>query len=117
MCPPFVRRSSRPVYEADAQAVATYYAWKLKGAGQPEAWDAIARLKEYADIGAVFADSVLQGASPEDAVTAAFEAGARGYLVKHLTVDLGHYLGRVLQGERVCCPDGVHTRVARTQDT
>lgn len=60
--------------EADAQAVATYYAWKLKGAGQPEAWDAIARLKEYADIGAVFADSVLQGASPEDAVTAAFEA-------------------------------------------
>lgn len=30
------------------------------------------RLKEYADIGAVFADSVLQGASPEDAVTAAF---------------------------------------------
>ncbi|HQV47615.1 MAG TPA: hypothetical protein PL109_14340, partial [Nitrospira sp.] len=50
-------------------------------------------------------------------VTAAFEAGARGYLVKHLTVDLGHYLGRVLQGERVCCPDGLHTRVARTKDT
>jgi len=50
-------------------------------------------------------------------VTAAFEAGARGYLVKHLTVDLGHYLGRVLQGERVCCPDGLHTRVARTKGT
>ena len=50
-------------------------------------------------------------------VTAAFEAGARGYLVKHLTVDLGQYLGRVLQGERVCCPDGLHTRVARTKDT
>ena len=50
-------------------------------------------------------------------VTAAFEAGARGYLVKHLTVDLGHYLGRVLQGERVCCPDGLHTRVARMKDT
>ena len=50
-------------------------------------------------------------------VTAALEAGARGYLVKHLTVDLGHYLGRVLQGERVCCPDGLHTRVARTKDT
>lgn len=49
-------------------------------------------------------------------VTAAFEAGARGYLVKHLTVDLGHYLSRVLQGERVCCPDGLHTRVAHTKD-
>ena len=50
-------------------------------------------------------------------VTAAFEAGARGYLVNHLTVDPGHYLGRVLQGDRVCCPDGLHTRVARTKDT
>ncbi len=50
-------------------------------------------------------------------VTAAFEAGAMGYLVKHLTVDLGHYLSRVLQGERVCCPDGLQKRVARTKDT
>lgn len=49
-------------------------------------------------------------------VTAAFEAGARGYLVKHLTVDLGHYLGRVLRGERVCCPDDLQLRAIRKQD-
>ncbi len=48
-------------------------------------------------------------------LSAAFEAGARGYLVKHLTVDLGHYLGRVLQGERVCCPDDLQKRVVRTK--
>ncbi|CAE6689287.1 MAG: response regulator transcription factor [Nitrospira sp.] len=49
-------------------------------------------------------------------VRAAFEAGAKGYLVKHLTVDLGHYLGRVLQGERVCWPDGLETQVSRMKD-
>lgn len=48
-------------------------------------------------------------------VTAAFEVGAMGYLVKHLTVDLGHYLGRVLQGERVCCPDDIQKKVVRTK--
>ncbi len=48
-------------------------------------------------------------------VTAAFEVGAMGYLVKHLTVDLGHYLSRVLEGERVCCPDDLHKRTGRTK--
>lgn len=46
-------------------------------------------------------------------VTAAFEVGAMGYLVKHLTVDPGHYLSRVLQGERVCCPDDLQKRIER----
>ena len=50
-------------------------------------------------------------------VTAAFEVGAMGYLVKHLTIDLGHYLSRVLQGERVCCPDGLHKRPGRQKKT
>jgi DNA-binding NarL/FixJ family response regulator len=49
-------------------------------------------------------------------VAAAFEAGAMGYLVKHLTVDLGHYLNRVLQGERVCCPDDLQQRPSRSKD-
>lgn len=44
-------------------------------------------------------------------VAAAFEVGARGYLVKHRTVDLGHYLRRVLDGERVCCPDDLYKRM------
>ncbi len=43
---------------------------------------------------------------------AAFEVGAMGYLVKQRTVDLGHYLGRVLRGERVCCPDHIQTKAA-----
>ena len=43
---------------------------------------------------------------------AAFEVGAMGYLVKQHTVDLGHYLGRVLRGERVCCPDHIQTKPA-----
>ena len=46
-------------------------------------------------------------------VMAAFEVGAMAYLVKHLTVDLGHYLSRVLQGERVCCPDDLQKRAGR----
>ena len=41
---------------------------------------------------------------------AAFEVGAMGYLVKQRTVDLGHYLSRVLRGERVCCPDHIHKK-------
>ena len=60
--------------EADAQAVATYYAWQLAQSGQPEAWHAILRLKEYADIGAVFANRVGEGVAPELAVEAAFDA-------------------------------------------
>ncbi len=48
-------------------------------------------------------------------VTAAFEVGAMGYLVKHMTVDPGHYLRRVLDGERVCCPDDLHKRTGRTK--
>ncbi len=43
---------------------------------------------------------------------AAFEAGAMGYLVKQCTVDLGHYLGRALRGERVWCPDHIQTKAA-----
>jgi DNA-binding NarL/FixJ family response regulator len=41
---------------------------------------------------------------------AAFEVGAMGYLVKQRTVDLGHYLSRVLRGERVCCPDHIQKK-------
>jgi DNA-binding NarL/FixJ family response regulator len=41
---------------------------------------------------------------------AAFEVGAQGYLVKHLTVDLSHYLSRVLRGERVSCPDNIQKK-------
>jgi DNA-binding NarL/FixJ family response regulator len=42
-----------------------------------------------------------------DYATAAFEVGAVGYLVKHLTGDLSHCLQRIMQGERVQCPEGL----------
>jgi DNA-binding NarL/FixJ family response regulator len=45
-----------------------------------------------------------------DYATAAFEVGAAGYLVKHLTGDLGHCLQRIMQGERVQCPEGLAGR-------
>jgi DNA-binding NarL/FixJ family response regulator len=50
--------------------------------------------------------------SHEDPAYAAavFEVGAMGYLVKQRTVDLGHYLGRALRGERVCCPDHIYKK-------
>ena len=62
------------IVEADAQAIATYYAWKLREAGRPEAWEAIDRLREYADIGEVFAAATEGGATPELAVVVAFDA-------------------------------------------
>ena len=62
------------IVEADAQAIATYYAWKLRESGRPAAWHAITSLRDYADIGAVFADAIKDGAAPEVAVAAAFDA-------------------------------------------
>lgn len=48
---------------------------------------------------------------------AAFEVGAMGYLVKQRTIDLGHYLSRVLRGERVCCPDDIHKKAIGKKKT
>ncbi len=50
--------------------------------------------------------------SHEDPVyaNAAFEVGAAGYLVKHLTPDVGQCLQRVMRGERVQCPDALAQR-------
>ncbi len=48
---------------------------------------------------------------------AAFEVGAMGYLVKQRTVDLGHYLSRVLRGERVCCPDNIQKKATGKKNT
>lgn len=62
------------IVEADAQAIATYYAWKLRESGRPGAWHAITSLRDYADIGAVFAKTIKEGSAPEVAVAAAFDA-------------------------------------------
>ncbi|OYX43058.1 MAG: hypothetical protein B7Z02_10360 [Rhodobacterales bacterium 32-67-9] len=59
--------------EADAQAIATYYAWQLAKAGRPDAWEAVQAMPEYADVAASFARAVADGSSPEIAVAAAFD--------------------------------------------
>lgn len=59
--------------EADAQAIATYYAWQLAEAGRPGAWAAINAMAEYADVAAAFKAAVAAGAAPEIAVAAAFD--------------------------------------------
>ncbi|SPH24371.1 hypothetical protein DEA8626_03422 [Defluviimonas aquaemixtae] len=58
--------------EADAQAIATYYAWRLAKAGRPEAWDAVRVMPEYADVAATFERAIASGTRPEDAVAEAF---------------------------------------------
>ena len=59
--------------EADAQAIATYYAWQLAEAGHPGAWEAVRAMPEYADVAASFERAVAEGAAPDIAVAAAFD--------------------------------------------
>lgn len=59
--------------EADAQAIATFYAWQLAGAGRPEAWDAVRAMPEYADVAAAFEAAIAAGEGPEVAVSRAFD--------------------------------------------
>lgn len=59
--------------EADAQAIATYYAWRLAEAGKPKAFEAMRAMPEYADVGASFERAIAEGAEPEIAVAVAFD--------------------------------------------
>jgi len=46
--------------EADAQAIATLYAWQLRQQGDPTAWEALAQIEHYADITARFATAMAE---------------------------------------------------------
>jgi len=46
--------------EADAQAIATLYAWQLRQQGDPAAWEALAEIEHYADITARFAAAMAE---------------------------------------------------------
>ena len=69
-----MREASRVVcaIEADAQAVATLFAWNLRSRGQPEVWDAWLRFDRYADIAQAFEAAIGQGASRDVAMGEAF---------------------------------------------
>lgn len=58
--------------EADAQAVATLYAWGLSRKGHPDAWDALRTLEHYSDITRSFERAMTQGGDLGVATAAAF---------------------------------------------
>jgi hypothetical protein len=62
--------------EADAQAMATWFAWRMRGAGDPRPWAALVAHPNYGDIAGAFEAAILLGA---DEPTAAHVAFARWY--------------------------------------
>ncbi len=67
--------------EADAQAVATLFAWRMRLLGEPGPWRAIERLEDfkdgamlvYQDIAPAFAAAIASGGGELDALRAAFQ--------------------------------------------
>ncbi|NNU80913.1 hypothetical protein HMH01_10735 [Halovulum dunhuangense] len=61
------------VMEADAQAIATLLAWRLREGGAPDAWSALETMPETADIARAFAAAIGDGADIAGATAAAFD--------------------------------------------
>ncbi|WP_212524764.1 DUF6782 family putative metallopeptidase [Actibacterium sp. MT2.3-13A] len=59
--------------EADAQAIATLYAWQLRERGDPSAWDALTRIEHYEDITGRFADAMAEQGDIGIATALAFD--------------------------------------------
>ncbi|MGC9370961.1 MAG: DUF6782 family putative metallopeptidase [Paracoccaceae bacterium] len=57
-----MQESARLVFamEADAQAIATLYAWQLRQQGDPAAWEALGEIAHYTDITARFAAAMAE---------------------------------------------------------
>ncbi len=58
--------------EADAQAIATLYAWTERAAGRPDAWEATLGLEHFEDIAPAFAAAFDQGGDLAFATRVAF---------------------------------------------
>jgi len=77
--------------EADAQAFATLYAWKLKELGRPQVWRALVKLEHYNEIAEAF-EATMKLAGDELASTrAAFQ---QWYRIPWLTK--GYYQGALM---------------------
>jgi hypothetical protein len=63
--------------EADAQAIATFFAWSADESGNPALWQALEALEHSEDIAAAFAEAITAGATPAGATRAAFSAWYR----------------------------------------
>lgn len=64
----------RDVAEADAQAVASLYAWRVKQRGDRGPWEALLAFEHDGDIGLAFEGAIASGASELGATRAAFGA-------------------------------------------
>ncbi|MFO7546346.1 MAG: DUF6782 family putative metallopeptidase [Trueperaceae bacterium] len=60
--------------EADAQAVMTLFAWRLRQLGGDEAWEAMLAFDRYTDVTAAFEAAIEAGSTEIGATLAAFEA-------------------------------------------
>lgn len=65
--------SVREVAEADAQAVAALYAWRVARRGDPGPWDALLAFEHDGDIARAFETAMSVGGSEVDATRVAFE--------------------------------------------
>lgn len=58
--------------EADAQAIATWFAWRARQVGDPRPWRALGAHPRYADIAGAFEAAIVLGADEPTAARAAF---------------------------------------------
>lgn len=58
--------------EADAQAITVWFAWQMKEFGNPELWNTISELVDYADIAASFSDVMKNQGVVTEALRVAF---------------------------------------------
>ncbi len=59
--------------EADAQAITTLYAWRMKSNGYPEIWTTLNKIENYVDIGNAFTKELEESGDELLATRAAFE--------------------------------------------
>jgi hypothetical protein len=62
--------------EADAEAVMTLFAWRLRQLRFDDAWEALPAFERYADVTVAFASAIEAGRTEVEATLAAFEAWA-----------------------------------------
>ena len=83
--------------EADAQAIATLFAWSASDSGDPALWRALEGLEHSEDIAAAFVDAITAGATPAGATRTAFSAWYRSSwrLERYRTAAAGSHLDRL----------------------
>jgi hypothetical protein len=83
--------------EADAEALATYYAWSEHPEGKSELWTAIETLAHYEDIAAAFRIELAAGGDSAQATRAAFASWYRSEWRRenYYISTCGHYLDRL----------------------